>query len=101
MVDQSRETSGDGDRSEPQNPGSARTAESVDGFTVSIIRVVLAFVGLVLFLYAVGRAVGVDPLAVLGEILATRIGRWLLLAVFALILVLVALRGFGTPAERR
>jgi MFS family permease len=99
MVDQSGDTTGNRERTETAEPRGSRTAQSADWLTAPLIRVALAFLGLVVLVYALGRAVGVDALEIVGDVLATRVGRWLLLALFALVLILIALRGFRTPAE--
>ena len=72
---------------------------SVDWLTASILRIVLAIMGVVLLLYALGQAIGVDLLEMAADALTTTIGQWLVIALFALVLILVALKGFGTPAE--
>lgn len=64
----------------------------------SALRMGLALVGLVLLVYALGRAVGVDLLAIVVDALLSPIGRWLLVAFFALLLIVVAQRGFRTRA---
>lgn len=64
-------------------------------FVASTFRIGLAILGLVLLLFALGQAVGVPLLSMLGDALSTRVGRWLAVAVFALLLIVVALRGFG------
>lgn len=64
-------------------------------FVASTFRIGLAILGLVLLLFALGQAVGVPLLEMLTEALSTRVGRWLAVAVFALLLIVVALRGFG------
>lgn len=61
---------------------------------------VIALVGLVVVLFAVGQAVGVDLLGMVGEALATHTGQWLAVAVIALILVTAALRAMSYTRAR-
>lgn len=101
MVDQSGPdgTTGTRDRSESLDSDASRPEDPVNWLTAPVIRMALAFLGAVLLLYALGRAAGVDVLGIVADVLATRIGRWLLVALFALLLIMVALRGFEAPAE--
>ena len=57
------------------------------------VRVRLALVGFVLFLFALGRPVGFDLLELFAEAVSSRTGRWLVVALFALLLVALAQRG--------
>lgn len=59
------------------------------------IQTSIALVGLVVMLFAVGRAVGVDFLGMIGEALATHTGQWLAIALIALIVVVAALRAMS------
>lgn len=77
-----------------------RPGDDVAGwFAASTLRVALAFVGIVLLLFALGQAVGLDLLGMVADALATEVGRWMLVAVFALVLILLAVRGFGTASR--
>lgn len=84
--------------------GSGRSRESssetdVAGwFAASTFRVALAIIGLVLLLFALGQAVGFDLLGLVADALSSRLGRWLAVAFFALILIVVAVRGFDTQS---
>jgi len=71
----------------------------VDWLTASILRLMLAVVGVVLVLFALGQAVGINLLDMAADVLASSVGRWLLIALFGLVLVVVALRGFGTTTS--
>ncbi|RDI72389.1 hypothetical protein [Halopelagius longus] len=62
-------------------------------FASAALRWGLAVAGFVLFLFAIGQAVGLDLLGMFAEALSTETGRWLLVAVFALFLIGVARRG--------
>ena len=61
-----------------------------------IIRLGLAIVGVVLLLFAAGRIAGIDLLEMVLEVLTSSIGRWILLAFVALVLLAVAVRGFSS-----
>lgn len=100
MVDQSgSDGASSTDPSDTPESGASRPVESTEWLTAPVIRAALGVLGVVLLLYALGRAVGVDLLGVLLDALATRVGRWLLVALFAVLLILVAVRGFEMPAE--
>lgn len=80
--------------------GNPATGEDATGwFARSTLRVGLAIIGLVLLLFALGQAVGMDLLGVVVDALSTTVGRWLAIAFFALVLIVVALRGFDTRSE--
>jgi hypothetical protein len=63
-------------------------------FTSAAIRTVLVIVGLVVLLFALGQAVGIDLLGLAAEALSSELGRWLLIAAFGLVLIGLAQRGF-------
>ena len=81
----------------------ARTEESTsddagdtaEWFAASTLRIALAIVGFVVLLFALGQAAGVDLLGMVADALDTTIGRWLVVALFGLLLIALALRGFG------
>lgn len=68
-------------------------------FAASTLRIGLAIIGIFLLLFALGQAVGVPLLGMVADALATRVGRWLAVAVFALLLIVVAMRGVGTSTD--
>ncbi|MFC6824299.1 hypothetical protein [Halopelagius fulvigenes] len=74
-----------------------RRAEARSGlgtlFASAALRWGLGIAGFVLFLFAIGQAVGLNLLGMFAEALSTETGRWLLVAVFALFLIGVARRG--------
>ncbi len=53
----------------------------------------LAIVGFVLLLFALGQAVGFDLLGLVADVVSSQTGRWLVVALFALLLIGVAERG--------
>lgn len=63
--------------------------------TRSILRIALALVGFLLLLFALGQAFGLDILGMFAEFTQTWTGQWLLVAIFALALIIIALKGWG------
>ena len=64
-----------------------------DAVTASVIRIAVGLVGIVIVLFALGRASGVDLLGAVGEFLATPTGRWIGVAFVGLLLVALAVGG--------
>ncbi|MDS0294302.1 hypothetical protein [Halogeometricum luteum] len=62
-------------------------------FAGAAVRWGIGITGFVLFLFALGQAVGLDLLGLFAEALSSQTGRWLAVAVFALFLISVARRG--------
>lgn len=93
-MSQSERSATDSGTEPQQSPERTREEEAGAWFAASTFRVALALLGLVLLLFALGRAVGVDLLGLVVEGLQTQIGRWLAVAVFALAIIAIALRGF-------
>ncbi len=92
------------DRAERQSSGSARGSfplgEDAAGWVAaSTLRVGLALVGLVLLLFALGQVAGLDLLGMVVDALSSPVGRWLVVAFFALVIIAIAARGFGTGSE--
>lgn len=63
-----------------------------DVFASTTLRLLITVIGLIVFLFALGQAVGVDLLGMTADALATQTGQWLLVALFALLLIGVAQR---------
>lgn len=94
----------DGDVTVQQSSGStdreSPPEEDVPGWlAASTLRIGLAIVGIVLLLFALGQMVGMDLLGLAVEALNTSVGRWFVVAIFALIIIAVAMRGFSTWSE--
>jgi hypothetical protein len=70
------------------------TQRAGEWFAESTLRIALAVFGFVLLLFALGQAVGIDLLGMVVGALTTQMGRWLLVAFFALAIILIAVRGF-------
>lgn len=63
-----------------------------DVFASTTLRLLVTIIGLVVFLFALGQAIGFDLLGVTADALATQTGQWLVVALFALLLIGVAQR---------
>lgn len=66
----------------------------------TLVQTMIALVGLVVVLFAVGRAFGVDFLGMLGDALTTHTGQWLAIASVALIVVVATLRAMRLRRSR-
>lgn len=78
---------------EPERePVAERSAGAL--LTRTVLRVGLAVLGIVLLLFALGQAFGVDLLGPAAALLATETGRWLAVALLALVLISVAASGW-------
>jgi hypothetical protein len=86
-----RSARGDRHGGDPERP-STGTAE---WFAASTLRIVLAVVGLVVLLFGLGMAMGIDILGAIVTVLETEVARWLLVALFGLFILFVAVRGFN------
>jgi len=69
--------------------------ETAGWFAVSALRIGLALIGLVLLLVALGQIAGVNFIEMFVEVLATPVGRWLVVAFVALLIISFAVHGFG------
>lgn len=90
------ETSGDAENA--QVTEDRRDARDGTGawFAETTARTGLALIGLVLLLFALGQAIGVDLLGAVAEALTSQTGRWLVVAFFAVLLIVGAAKwGFG------
>lgn len=68
---------------------------TVEIIASSTLRVGLAIFGLVLLLFAIGQLVGVDILGMIVNVLESPEGRWAIVAFVALVMIVLALRGFN------
>jgi hypothetical protein len=78
--------------------GTRSEGESADvwanAVTESALRIAVGIVGLVLLLFALGRAFGVDLLGAVGSFFATPTGQWIGVAIVALVLIAFAAGGW-------
>lgn len=72
----------------PEEPGTRAGA----WFLSTTLQVVVAVIGLVVVLFALGQAVGVDLLGITAQALSTQTGQWLAVAVIALLAMSAAMR---------
>ncbi|WP_255169737.1 hypothetical protein [Natrononativus amylolyticus] len=64
------------------------------------MQTIVAIVGLVVVLFAVGQALGADLLGMLANALATQTGQWLAVAFIALLVVGAAMRAMAFTRAR-
>jgi hypothetical protein len=104
MVPSENTTTEDSGRSESSTVTATATSDDGDGpaqneaagwFAASALRIGLALVGFVLLLVALGQIAGVNFLEMFAEVLASPVGRWLVVAVVALLIISFAVQGFG------
>ena len=69
-----------------------RSAQVATWFGATLVRTVVALLGLVLLLFAVGRIVDVNLLDAVIEVLDSGIAAWLVLAFVGLLFVVAAMR---------
>ena len=93
----------DGERDEHETTAS-RTEQPSDGertrggsplagwFAETIVRAGVAIVGIVLLLFALGQAVGVDLLEMVAAAVTSPTGRWIAIALFAVLVIAAAFR---------
>ena len=85
---------------EPREPaheqGKREGARAAEFFTRTALRIGLALVGFVLLVFALDQAFDLELLSALQEFMASSTGRWLFVAFIALLMMLVALRGWRT-----
>lgn len=93
-VDSTEEGQRDATRGRRASYGEAVTT----WFAASTLRLGLAIVGFIVLVFALGRAAGVDFFGALADALGTEVGRWLAVALFGLLLIVIALYSFDTPS---
>lgn len=69
--------------------------DAMEVVAASTVRVLLGVLGILLLLFAIGQVVGIDAMAMLSDALATPEARWMLVALFAIVMIVLAIRGFG------
>lgn len=81
--------------------GRGRRRGLTEWFANTAVQAGLTIIGVVLLIFAVGQAVGLPLLEFTVDALSSQTGRWLVVAFFALAIIVVAVRGFGpgTSAE--
>lgn len=66
-------------------------------FASAALRTGLIIIGFVLLLFALGQAVGFNLLDLVIDAVTSPMGRWIVVAIFALLLIAVAGRGLNRP----
>ena len=94
MSETDREHDDQQDSGRDRNRGRDRE-DAVEVVAASTVRVLLGVLGVLLLLFAIGQVVGVDAMAMLSDALATPEARWMLVALFAIVMIVLAIRGFG------
>lgn len=64
-------------------------------FAASALRIGIALIGFIVLLVALGQLVGMNLLGFVADALTSGVGRWIAVAIFAILLIALALRGFG------
>lgn len=90
-----QQSGGTGQQQQPQQQQPPETdpdagKQVASWFTETLVRTAVAVFGVVLVLLALGQLAGVDLLSIVGDVLTSSIGAWLLLAFFGLLLVVAA-----------
>lgn len=86
---------GTGRRDSPPEQGGDRDPEdAVEVIATSTIRILLGVLGVLLLLFALGQVMGFDAMAMLSDALDTQEARWMLVALFALVMIALSIRGF-------
>lgn len=61
-----------------------------DRFTETLVRLTVAVIGIAILLLALSQIVGVNLYSIVGQIISSRIGQWVLVALFGLGLIVAA-----------
>lgn len=89
---ESREPTDGGSNREPDRR--SQEPEPTGLLANAALRMALLIVGFVLFLFALGQAVGLGLLGMFIDAVTSQTGRWLIVAFFGLVLIALAQRGF-------
>lgn len=89
-----------GDQAQQQNPPQERSGPA-GWFASAALRTGIVIIGFILFLFALGQAVGFDLLDLFLDAVTSPMGRWIVVAIFALLLIAVASRGLNRPLYGR
>lgn len=88
-------------RQNPQPNAQQRdTGEQVASwFTETLVRTAVAVFGVALLLLALGQLVGVNLLSTVAEFLASSVGVWLVIAFFAMLLIVAASKSWNISRQ--
>lgn len=76
---------------------SQESAGATGWFASATLRTGVILIGFVLFLFALGQAVGFPLLDLFIDAVTSPTGRWIVVAIFALLLIAAASRGMNRP----
>lgn len=83
-----------GTATEPAGGGRRSRGERISTWFASVaVRTGLAVIGLIVVVFALGQAVGLDLLGMAAEAITSQTGRWLVVAFFGLLLIGAAQHG--------
>lgn len=85
-----------GEPAQQQNPPQ-EPAGAAGWFASATLRTGVILIGFVLFLFALGQAVGFPLLDLFIDAVTSPTGRWIVVAIFALLLIAAASRGMNRP----
>ena len=77
-----------------QPRGEEAATDSTEWVALSTLRVGLGIIGFTLLLFALGQVIGLNLLELLVSGLTSHLGRWLIVALLAVLLIALAVRGF-------
>lgn len=80
-----------------QQPAQQEPADAAGWFASATLRTGVILIGFILFLFALGQAVGFPLLDLFIDAVTSPTGRWIVVAVFALLLIAAASRGMNRP----
>lgn len=75
------------------------TEQVASWFTETLVRTAVAVFGVALLLLALGQLVGVNLLSIVGEFLASGVGVWLIIAFFAMLLIVAASKSWNISRQ--
>lgn len=81
----------------PDRGGGANQEGAAGWFASAALRTGIVVIGFVLFLFALGQAVGFNLLDIFVTAVTSPTGRWIVVAVFALLLIAAAGKGLNRP----
>lgn len=93
---QADQQSSHGGTTEPQRERRRSMGERLSvWFAAAAVRMGLTIIGVVVLIFALGQAVGLDLLGLFVEALNSQTGQWLVVAFFAILLIAAAQRGIS------
>ncbi|EJN57255.1 hypothetical protein [Halogranum rubrum] len=84
---------------QPQAQQRDTSEEVASWFTETLVRTAVAVFGVALLLLALGQLVGVNLLSTVAEFLASSVGVWLVIAFFAMLLIVAASKSWNISRQ--